>query len=84
MELRQRRQLPTEWRTTDCPACGGTLKFAERVYSFRSLRGWDGPTLQIDRDPEDSDEDSDDNHLFCRGCLVEWTLPNSVSFDGVT
>lgn len=84
MSLKPRRRLPEGWRTTNCPVCGGTLNFAERIFSFRSLRGWDGPTLHVDSDFEDSEEESDDNHLFCRRCLTEWDLPSQVSFDGVT
>ena len=57
MSLKLRRRLPEDWRTTNCPVCGGTLNFAERIFSFRSLRGWDGSTLQVDRDFEDSEED---------------------------
>lgn len=80
MDGTRRRPLPTNWQITDCPHCGGTLKFAERIYSFRSLAAWDGVTLHIDGDYEDSDEESDDHHLYCPRCLREWVLPDSISF----
>jgi len=75
-----RRKLPKHWRKSGCPDCGSTMKFAERIYSFRSVKGWTRGTLLIDCDIENSLEASDDNHLYCPKCLSEWILPTSASF----
>lgn len=75
-----RHELPVNWHSVDCPNCGNGLKFAERIYSFRSAEGWIDGVLFISSDIVNSLEESDDEHLYCPGCLAEWQLPAAVAF----
>lgn len=76
-----RRSLPEDWRDTTCPDCGGELKFGEMIFSSRSLEGWDADAgLVISQDYEDSEEGSEDEHLYCTRCIAEWCLPASYDF----
>jgi len=77
----ERDPLPAEWRETVCPECGGELKFGEKIFSARSLQGWDEDgILHIGSDYEDFGESYEDEHLWCANCLKEWQLPESATF----
>lgn len=84
MKKGNRPSLPAGWKRTTCPDCGGELKFGELIFSSRSVRGWDAHgVLHIAEDYEDSLEPGEDEHLYCTGCIRQWSLPREVSFDNV-
>ena len=76
-----RRTLPVDWREVSCPDCGGDLRFGEMIFSSRPLEDWDEDgVLVVSQDYEDSEEGSQDEHLYCTRCVVEWDLPDTYDF----